>query len=76
MPMYEYVCTQCEHRFESLVRGNLTPECPSCHRTALEKQPSVFSAHAGGGQSAFGAPTGGACGACGDPRGPGACSIN
>jgi putative FmdB family regulatory protein len=76
MPLYEYACTDCHHRFETLVRGDRTPACPSCHGTALEKQLSVFAAHAGGASAAEAAPMAGACGACGDPRGPGACSIN
>jgi putative FmdB family regulatory protein len=76
MPLYEYACATCDHRFESLVRGDRAPECPSCHGTALEKQLSVFAAHAGGGAVASRDPMAGTCGACGDPRGPGACSIN
>ena len=77
MPLYEYACTDCHHRFETLVRGGQTPECPACHGTALEKQLSVFAAHAGGASAAVAeAPMPGACGTCGDPRGPGACSIN
>ena len=76
MPLYEYACTACDHRFEWLVRGAQTPECPACHSTALEKQLSVFAAHAGGGAAASREPMAGPCGTCGDPRGPGACSIN
>jgi len=74
MPIYEYACTDCHHRFETLVRGSWTPECPSCHGTALERQLSVFAAHAGTGQAASAVPAPGPCGACGDPRG--ACSVN
>ena len=76
MPLYEYACAECHHRFEWLVRRERTPECPACHSTALEKQLSVFAAHAGGSPSASREPMAGPCGACGDPRGPGACSIN
>jgi putative FmdB family regulatory protein len=77
VPLYEYSCTDCHHQFETLVRGGRAPECPACHGTSLEKQLSVFAAHAGGPSTATSAaPMAGACGACGDPRGPGAWSLN
>jgi putative FmdB family regulatory protein len=61
MPIYEYVCGQCQHAFETLVRGDEAPECPECGSQKLEKQWSVPAAH-----SAEGAPP---CGpACGVPR--------
>ena len=37
MPIYEYRCRQCEHEFELLVRGQITPACPSCEGTDLER---------------------------------------
>ena len=80
MPIFEYVCGECDKRFETLVRSGSTVECPSCSSTKLEKQLSVFSATV---TSAFGAANsipemsgGSACGMCGDPRGPGACSLD
>ncbi|MBN2799565.1 MAG: zinc ribbon domain-containing protein [Deltaproteobacteria bacterium] len=31
MPIYEYACESCGHRFERLVRHDaLPPECPEC----------------------------------------------
>ena len=43
MPLFEYQCTVCGHRFEALVVGNRRPEkCPKCDATALEKQFSTF----------------------------------
>ncbi len=75
MPIYEYVCKDCEHEFEALVYGTQKAECPKCHSKRLTPQLSVFAV-AGKGASASGdtsAP--GACGTCGDPRGPGACSL-
>lgn len=31
MPIYEYACNDCEHRFEKLVRMNAEPPpCPEC----------------------------------------------
>lgn len=75
MPLFEYACHSCAHEFETLVRGDQTPECPACHATDLKRRLSTFAAHT---QSAPGKaeamPMG--CGTCGDPRGPGACSLN
>ncbi|HEY7389938.1 MAG TPA: zinc ribbon domain-containing protein [Bryobacteraceae bacterium] len=44
MPIYEYECRQCGHRFEYLVRST-TPaaECPSCHRQDLTQLISLSS---------------------------------
>jgi len=81
MPLFEFACKTCDHRFEWLTREAATPECPACHGTSLEKRQSVFAARTSAGASgatldrADAAPLG-SCGACGDPRGPGACSMN
>ena len=74
MPVYEYDCKSCAHRFELLVRGTEEPRCPACQGTALERRLSVFAAHVNGAARTEAAV--GACGHCGDPRGPGACSMN
>jgi putative FmdB family regulatory protein len=75
MPIFEYICKDCEARFEKLVQGAVRVECPTCNGTRLEKQLSVFAA--GKGDSSFEASSQvRPCGACGDPRGPGACSMN
>ena len=76
MPLFEYACKSCDHRFEFLTRGTSTPECPSCHGTDLEKRQSVFAARSSASPSGAQQVPLGACGACGDPRGPGACSLN
>ena len=76
MPLFEYACQSCDHQFESLVRGQETPECPSCHSTRLERRLSVFAAHSAGASKNLADGPIGACGACGDPRGPGSCSLN
>ncbi len=72
MPIYEYVCRKCDHRFETIVSASSPAECPSCRSTELDKLFSVF----GVGSSRPDAAPGprGACSTCGDPRGPGACS--
>jgi len=75
MPIFKYICSDCNHAFEKFVQASTQLECPSCKGASLEKQLSVFNL--GGGQRSFeqNAPPG-PCGSCGDPRGPGACSIN
>jgi len=73
MPIYEYVCAQCSHRFEVLVRGHAVPRCPSCDSESLDRQLSVFAV---GSRSTVSAAAPQPCGTCGDPRGAGACSLN
>ena len=55
MPIYEYVCMQCESHFEELVRNGEAVTCPSCAGANVRKQFSVFAAHSssGAGESAF-----------------------
>jgi putative FmdB family regulatory protein len=74
MPLYEYICHDCQHRFETLVTGSRQPVCPACHSAVLDKQFSVFAVSAK--SAAAPAPAMGACGTCGDPRGPGACRLD
>ena len=47
MPIYEYICQECGHPFEALVRGGQKPACERCQSTRLEKQWSVPAAHTG-----------------------------
>ena len=75
MPLFEYQCRSCDHRFELLVREQTVLACPECHGTALDKQLSVFAVGGSGSKSLASAPPG-PCGTCGDPRGPGSCSMN
>jgi putative FmdB family regulatory protein len=73
MPIFEYICRDCQQHFETLVTADRKPSCPACHGESLDKQLSVFAVSARD-QSAASevAP----CGRCGDPRGPGSCSLN
>ena len=67
MPLYEYRCNDCDHRFEILQRmgeGADGLACPSCGEPRLEKQFSTFAAAAGGSTS----------GASAADRGAGACA--
>jgi putative FmdB family regulatory protein len=69
MPIYEYVCMQCESHFEELVRNGEHPSCPDCGHADVRKQLSVFAAH-GSSRESYGSgsfPRGGGCcgGSCG-----------
>jgi putative FmdB family regulatory protein len=69
MPIYEYVCMECESHFEELVRNGEAVQCPDCEASNVRKQLSVFAAVGTAEQSSFGGPTprsGGCCGgSCG-----------
>jgi len=76
MPIFEYVCQQCKHEFETLVFGRDKAACPKCHSKKLSPQLSVFAVSAKGSSGAVASSASpGACGSCGDPRGAGACSL-
>lgn len=74
MPIFEYVCAKCSHRFETLVFGSAEPECPSCRSTELEKQLSTFAVGSQGAQMAARDPVG-PCGNCPEARGTGGCGM-
>jgi putative FmdB family regulatory protein len=42
MPIFEYVCEKCNHRFESIVLGRKKPKCPQCASGKLERQVESF----------------------------------
>jgi putative FmdB family regulatory protein len=45
MPIYEYVCMECESHFEELVRSQEQAiACPDCTATNVRKQFSTFTA--------------------------------
>jgi putative FmdB family regulatory protein len=66
VPIYEYVCMECESHFEELVRSSdQQVACPDCSAERVVKQFSVFAAHGTAAQPSFGA-GGGCCGgSCG-----------
>ena len=72
MPIFEYLCGECGHKFEAIVLGGQKAECPKCHTAKLEQQLSTFSAHSHG----IAAPASG----CGQPaccmNNGGGCSMN
>ena len=53
MPIYEYACRSCSHRFEALVlRAEQEPAaCPECHGVDLEKLVSAFAPDSSGTRS-------------------------
>jgi putative FmdB family regulatory protein len=69
MPIYEYVCMECESHFEELVRNGEAVWCPDCEASNVRKQLSVFAAVGAAEQPSFGGPapqSGGCCGgSCG-----------
>ncbi len=73
MPIFEYICQECQHEFEALVFGRDKARCPKCKGKKLSPKLSVFATSAKGSASA--SVSTGACGSCGDPRGAGACSL-
>ena len=66
MPIYEYVCMECESHFEELVRNGHDPDCPDCGAANVRKQFSVVGAHGTGQQQPSFGGGGGCCGgSCG-----------
>jgi putative FmdB family regulatory protein len=43
MPIYEYICTECEHAHEALQKLSDAPltDCPACNKSALKKKISA-----------------------------------
>jgi putative FmdB family regulatory protein len=65
MPLYEFVCQDCDREQELLVRQGETPQCEKCGGQRLAKLLSVPAAPAGG-ESRGASPGPGSCGAgCG-----------
>jgi putative FmdB family regulatory protein len=64
MPIYEYVCEDCQTKFEKLVRRDSDAiACPSCGQSHLTPTLSTFAAHSNGGSKASEMPScpGGMC---------------
>ena len=68
MPIYEFVCMECENHFEELVRAtDADPACDACGSERVARQFSVFAAHGTAGQPSYGGGSSGGCcgGSCG-----------
>jgi putative FmdB family regulatory protein len=73
MPLFDFVCKDCETKYEDLIRGSETSACPACESERVDRLLPVFAVNTGGAPSSLPMPPPGSCGSCGDPRGPGAC---
>jgi putative FmdB family regulatory protein len=51
MPIFEYRCESCGHKFEAIVFGEQKAECPKCHTEKLEQQLSTFAVSTKSGSS-------------------------
>ncbi len=73
MPIYEYMCNDCERPFEELVLSATTPvACPVCNGTHIARLMSVVNSHSHG-DSGRGAPAPMAAGPAGGCCGRGGC---
>ncbi len=52
MPIFEYKCESCGHKFEAILFGEQTAECPKCHTGKLEQQLSTFAVNTKGSPAA------------------------
>lgn len=67
MPLYEYRCNDCDHRFEVLQRMSAGAEglsCPACGEARVAKQFSTFAGTVASGSKSAGSPAP-ACGSGG-----------
>jgi putative FmdB family regulatory protein len=44
MPLFEFKCADCGHKFEELVMGSKAINCPECKSADVEKLLSTFAA--------------------------------
>jgi putative FmdB family regulatory protein len=66
MPIYEYVCDQCNERFEKIVINKQQEiACPKCASKKATIQLSVFATAGGGSSSPSGGFSGGGGSCCG-----------
>ena len=65
MPIYEYVCEDCRHRFEKLQSMSFSGEvkCPECGESA-RRAISVFAAVTRSADGEISSITGGGCSSC------------
>ncbi|KAF0108544.1 MAG: FmdB family regulatory protein [Anaerolineaceae bacterium] len=66
MPIFEFVCTDCEQSFEELLRNSEAASgviCPKCGSAQVRKKLSAFASKISGGSSfSLGAPSVSSCG--------------
>ena len=74
MPLFDFTCSACGHRFDKLFRtmgDSPEAECPQCGSAETKRALSLVNAGQSEGKGAEGLPT---CGSCGVPGGP--CAMN
>lgn len=65
MPIYEYRCKACDHRFETLVFSSSDRvACPSCGTEELTRMFSVFAFNSGGDKGQAGSRMGSGASGC------------
>ncbi len=71
MPIYEYICADCQHQFEELVFSSSEEiHCPACNSAHLDRAMSVFASKSGdqfrssSGSCGCGDCSGGSCSGC------------
>jgi putative FmdB family regulatory protein len=76
MPLRDYSCAACGHRFEKLERGTSRSRvrCPACRSIDVKQQFSGFAVAAATSTPSPEAPA--PCGSCGHPSGPGSCAVD
>ncbi|HWP40178.1 MAG TPA: zinc ribbon domain-containing protein [Tepidisphaeraceae bacterium] len=77
MPIYEYTCKSCNHKFEKLLRSigqqDAKVPCPGCGSTRTVRTLSVFAVGAEQSRASSSTSTPGICDRCG---GPGPCALD
>ena len=62
MPIYEYVCNQCDHEFEKLIfNSSEKVGCPKCKGKRVSRKMSAFAFSSGG---KFKSTASSSCGSC------------
>jgi putative FmdB family regulatory protein len=72
MPLFEYECSGCHHKFEVLIRGSEKASCPKCGSADIEKCLSVFAVST---KSPAPAAASSACAACPHAGNPAGCGM-
>lgn len=73
MPLFEYVCVECDSEFEKIVPTSKTKvNCNKCQSARVEKKLSVFAVAGPGTDVDFDS---GGCGTCGAAQ-PGMCGMS
>ena len=50
MPLFDWECSKCQHRFEAMATGDQKPVCPECQAAEVDKIISIgsFNPYLGG----------------------------